>query len=1146
MKIDFYNFYYTMHSDDENVTTFLASTVKAELLAVLPFGRLTIAVNITDELGAVTSYLIQEITTILPSNEQFDEYNLTATVEKMSGSPLISMYITAYNSVNVHNEKATLAAVASMNSTSGEGEDILLSLTEQRNEQLAIIEETPHPTNIEQATVTSGAIASSVELVLSVDSAAYLIDTETKDKVIHLMDRTTDSVDKMEINSLDQIISLIKNTMTAKVGITKSTNVILADERIPVGDLEMAFNLDYDVGVGNIPDTPEKMYIYNALEAIKENAKVQTNQLNAILNRQSNQIIKRLASDSSVHINLDDGLNLILTKIKEEHLESNSMSLFSDTKPLTQIQFPEGFCVTSYIIEESICVGDFSSRLLVSDIDSRSYCENSHYISDLSYIVSLSVLIGEDIIDIQNEKPPIQITIPHHPLNESDNLILVNVSDYKHGNIPLVYHSVNVSRPQAALLIRLQEIVDKNLIILIDNERYPTPENHFLKYHLRDFQWRNGIYSLLIDSSTMKNKTGLTIIAIGQLTDNYETYLSKDQFITHKDLNSLFNSRYYISIFLTACYYFDQTNDLWRDEYHLMVTDFNISHTVCSTPHLTEFGVAFQPLPITIHFEIISPRTGMFDGASPMMTVIFIISIFLILFAFSIYKDRVDKKRAVVTALPDNKINNNNLYEITFHTGPSSEATCTSKISIILSGDRGETGIRELPQSNFLYRRYNKDTFVLATESSLGIINNIRIMHDNSGRPPYDSWQLEKVVVFDLQNEKSTLFVINEWLTLDRESCVIDKIFSSDIEDNSSFSQRMYSNIHTSINQDHLWISIFLCSPGCRYKSSQRVLVAACFILLSMMVSSCYYSYGDVNLNSDGFEIFSLIFTVDEMLVSIVSLLSSYLIILPMSFVFRRVKPQILSRNRSLVAIEIQKSSLEKESNLDQRGQSNKSEDSWNSTIRQKIKPTVRMFSWYLRWVLYLISLTIIAGSTGFILLLSFSWKNAIARKWITASIISILSSLLISEWFIVGFLALLKSVSKPGTLYQDIDYDENLPKLMAKSKTTKIDETSVLNINLIKGIGKERIKEVNKKLKINRQLRKISQETLLYCCFLVVLIVITSDRSDPNAFLLQEHFSSFLIKEGSYLANVNKRVSFRKSVIDYRCLELNLFLQHF
>ena len=126
-------------------------------------------------------------------------------------------------------------------------------------------------------------------------------------------------------------------------------------------------------------------------------------------------------------------------------------------------------------------------------------------------------------------------------------------------------------------------------------------------------------------------------------------------------------------------------------------------------------------------------------------------------------------------------------------------------------------------------------------------------MHDNAGRPPYDSWQLEKVVVLDLQTMKHYYFLVDGWLTLDREDCYIDQTFQCSIPDSESFSQKCYSNFFWSMNHDHIWLSIFLCSPGSRYCSKERTLVSALQILVSSLLAALYLSFINVDYDKNGY-----------------------------------------------------------------------------------------------------------------------------------------------------------------------------------------------------------------------------------------------------------------------------------------------------
>jgi polycystin 1L2 len=50
---------------------------------------------------------------------------------------------------------------------------------------------------------------------------------------------------------------------------------------------------------------------------------------------------------------------------------------------------------------------------------------------------------------------------------------------------------------------------------------------------------------------------------------------------------------------------------------------------------------------------------------------------------------------------------------------------------------------------------------------SLGLLNYIRIWHDNSGKDSSPSWFLKYVIVRDLQTMKKSYFICQQWLSLE-------------------------------------------------------------------------------------------------------------------------------------------------------------------------------------------------------------------------------------------------------------------------------------------------------------------------------------------------------------------------------------------
>ena len=75
------------------------------------------------------------------------------------------------------------------------------------------------------------------------------------------------------------------------------------------------------------------------------------------------------------------------------------------------------------------------------------------------------------------------------------------------------------------------------------------------------------------------------------------------------------------------------------------------------------------------------------------------------------------------------------------------------------------------------------DQFRIACFSSLGDLEYLRIRQDSSGRGSYRSWYLNKVVVVDCQTRAKYPFVVNRWLSADRDDGLVKEVYQIHISD---------------------------------------------------------------------------------------------------------------------------------------------------------------------------------------------------------------------------------------------------------------------------------------------------------------------------------------------------------------------------
>ena len=1129
MAIKFYNYIYrTNDTDGSLVKTVMANTEKPELYAVLPIGTFELAVEIWDILDAVAEYTVEVVTTVEPSQDQVDQYNIYDIIDKLSGSPLIAMYLNAFNSIKIDDyisELEFLEAEATQNSSYSDVLEVrILELTDETYDQLSIVDTFPFPNNINQAIISSNVLVSATSILLKAPIGSNIADLKNKKKIVSSIERIVSGIDGMEVNSAEEYIPLMRNVMKIVTAVKKSINTVIdSGNNVPAGDLIVAADMEYDVD----PNAPiatnlKESHLLNVFKRTIEQSEDLYERLDKVYSYVTDAILKKMVKGDIHSIRIDEGMSCLLAKFGEAQFKREGLAISTNENNPATVNIPAGFCPSKIVNKSPNCGGEVSFRITQSQFQTRIYSSTAHFISPLSQVVGVDTIYGGKEVDISNQNPPIYVAVPHMSGGENSNFTEVDVLEEIDPNIPLVYHLFNIYRPQAAFLIELRPSSNpENMIMLIDYGRFPIPKSHHLKFLVRHLDVFNETFSLVINTTVNQNKSGDIVIGIGRLSSNFD--LGSD--LENSNMDKNFGTNYKIRISVTGCYFFDVKTRKWKEDKNVQVTDFHGAHTNCSASHLTEFGTGYVFSQVKSSFQLLLASAGLSDEMTVLSVIILIIAFYVLLMIWGLYVDRKNKSKTVSTAFPDNDPKHNYAYEIIAHTGPDSEAACESKISIIISGEFAETSIRSLPDPNpNLYRRYSHNNFVMTTSKPLGRIHSLRVIHDNSGRPPYDSWQLERIVIHDLQTHTFYFFEINSWLTLDRANCLIDCTFQCTNNLNvASFSQRLYSAFHKAVNEDHIWLSIFLCPPFSRFKCAERISVAGMFLSLSSSLGAFYYQWMGESPRESGFDFISLLeISSSEFFSGTIIQICVYCITLMFIFVLNRAKPKTLKACRAVAALEAQR-----EQQLEVSSSKSKLKIISRNSPNRKVEPNTWSFPWWTRWLTWIAMFVIIAISIYVVISFSFTWGYNRSQKWLVTFLISFGSSLFITEWLRICFVAVIDSTCREPTYLDDIDCDESVAEIEYEEKLSafKSGTSSAQKINLLRGVEKNKIKEERERLTKFREMKYVSRGILIYCCFLIVLIVITSDRADINSFWLQQHFTRTFIKRPGYFADISKTV---------------------
>jgi hypothetical protein len=240
-----------------------------------------------------------------------------------------------------------------------------------------------------------------------------------------------------------------------------------------------------------------------------------------------------------------------------------------------------------------------------------------------------------------------------------------------------------------------------------------------------------------------------------------------------------FTSNYKLRIYTSGCYYQDENNN-WQSDGLIVGELTNYNQVQCFSTHLTTFAGGFSVLPNPVNWNYVFANAGFLRNKTIYLTVICVSIIYIILMIYARFKDKKDIEKLGVTPLPDNHKSDEYFYQIIVFTGQRTNAGTKSNVHFVLSGDDDETQVRTFadPHRQIL-QRGGVDAFIMAVPKSLGLLNCIRIWHDNSGKGSSSSWFLKYLIIRDLQTMEKFHFICQKWFAVEKddEKVCLDFLF---------------------------------------------------------------------------------------------------------------------------------------------------------------------------------------------------------------------------------------------------------------------------------------------------------------------------------------------------------------------------------
>uniref|UniRef100_A0A8C5SYB1 Polycystin 1 like 2/pseudo n=1 Tax=Laticauda laticaudata TaxID=8630 RepID=A0A8C5SYB1_LATLA len=475
------------------------------------------------------------------------------------------------------------------------------------------------------------------------------------------------------------------------------------------------------------------------------------------------------------------------------------------------------------------------------------------------------------VIPVYDLSEDIEIRLPRSPATQEDKNIL-NL-----GNFTAV--RVNVTSADSSLVIYLEMDQNIPLILYLGYDYLPNETDHELMAHLpHNRNTRDEVYSWVLHSEDLIFGEGMYYFVVRPDTEL--------DFLASNEMNIS------ITCFVSQCVFWDEHQKSWNSYGCRVGPKTTPGDTQCLCNHLTFFGSSFFVMPNSIDVSKTVELFATFvDNPVVVTTVGCIFLVYLLVLIWARRKDIQDDAKVKITLLEDNDPFAQYRYLVTVYTGHRRGAATTSKVTLTLYGQEGESEPHHLMDPDTpVFERGGIDIFLLCTLFPLGELQSIRLWHDNSGTSP--AWYVNRVLIHDVATDQKWYFLCNSWLAIDVGDCVLDKVFPVATEqDMKQFSNLFFMKTSKDFRDSHIWYSIFNRCPRSSFTRAQRV--SCCFsLLLCTMLTSIMFWGVPKDPADQKMDLGKIEFTWQEVMIGFESSILMFPINLLIVQIFRNIRSQ--------------------------------------------------------------------------------------------------------------------------------------------------------------------------------------------------------------------------------------------------------------
>ncbi|CAF0785734.1 unnamed protein product [Adineta steineri] len=844
------------------------------------------------------------------------------------------------------------------------------------------------------------------------------------------------------------------------------------------------------------------------------------------INSQVTEMISLLTSSLNIHLNIGQS-SLMNTSQSFVSLETISIQSLKDrlAKQVENAQFN----IPSDFILNTTSNSSISLRSKIDPLASFGNFQNTN----LSRSISLSIIDqnGNEVSFEAHQNNPIQLIIPRDPNVLIPSMYLQNVTSINStiNNLLFNYHYINITSSLPISVHFEIHSLNRSLAYLFIYKFDQTPQLNssiniidgwtiFCPFNLTN----DDIYRYFIDNQQTPGHQSL-IFGIRELNsteiNNYclnSSSINTSLPITDEPFG--FTSNYELRIYTSGCYYLDESNN-WKSDGLTVGPLTNLYKTECLSTHLTTFAGGFIVLPAPINWSYVFANADFMKNKTVYITMIITSILYIVLLIYARFKDKKDFEKLGVTPLADNNKSDHYYYQILVFTGQRTNAGTDSKVYFVLSGENDQTHIRLFSDPHRkIFQRGGINSFIIAVPKSLGLLNYIRIWHDNSGEGSSASWFLKYIVVRDLQTLDKSYFISQRWFAVEKDDGRIERTLPIASEaEKQEFSYVLSKKAYHSISDGHLWFSIFSRPPSNKFTRVQRC--TCCFVLFftSMLINIMYYDLSnEANASSEthsgALSIGPFYIAPQQIgigiMVELFTLIPSLLIV---QF-FRRIRPrrQISQLREALYKMKPSRKT-----------------SSTNAPVIKRKKSSIT-FPWWCLFIAYGVSLIIIAVSIFFIIIRGIEFGDVKTQQWLTSVLTGFFSSVIFTQpikiiclaIFFICFCRNSKDDKETSEYINEDDEfnisndEEYLHSLEYRSIFSSQSRKSInrLNENEVIYARDQRLKEI--------QMWAIIREYLIYFIFAILVFVITYSNREQHNFYQVNHLRAYFLNQRQDTAN--------------------------